>query len=88
MTLWIENYSNKKDNAGYKVTDLNHAALFATASCQYGINNPCGILTESGKQYKFTLKTDDGTIVAKKAKIKKLAELLISSISNTLNTNT
>lgn len=78
MTLWIENYSNKKDNAGYKVNDLQHAALLATASCQYGINNPCGILSENGKRYKFILKNDNGTIAANKVQIKKIASKLLN----------
>lgn len=88
MILWIENYSNKADNSGFKVTDINHAALFATASHQYSIKHPCGILTESGKRYKFTLKDDNGTIIATRAEIKKLAQIITSAISTTFAAHT
>jgi hypothetical protein len=80
MTLWIENYSNKADNAGFKVNDLKHAALFAIAPYQYGIMHPCNILSGFGNKYKFTLKDGNGRIVAKKREIKKAAINIVEKI--------
>lgn len=69
--LWIENYSNKSDNAGFVVDNMEDAINCASKENHYGINNPCSILTENGKKYKFTLVSESGKILADKKLIKK-----------------
>lgn len=76
MILWIENYSNSSDNAGFSVDTLNDAAKFATSEYQYGIKHPCNILSENGTKYKFTLINDDGKIIATKRELKAIAKKL------------
>jgi hypothetical protein len=70
--LWIENYTNHSDNAGFKVNSIEDAAEFAKSEYHYGIKNACGILTENSNKYRYTLKTEYGAIMATKSDLKKL----------------